>query len=287
MSNIDYSDVEPEKFEIRACLSRCGQTLSELFLIVVGLTLVAEVLGFIGDTLGPVGNSFMAIVAAIIGFATQGAVAWAIVKKYQNEEVTFKDSLVKGLSRLPSVILTILLSFLLMMGALIPVGIFLAVVIPMTKSALVIILGGLALGALLLWVVTIVSLAVPACVVENLGGLDSLRRSRELTKDNRLKIMLVYLLAFVLMAGLAVGGVFVVGSMFAVNGLSSLRELLNFASASMENGFNATSLVFYLALFLLSTISRVVYNVVCGSIYLELLIVKADKDLEEMSEVFE
>ena len=115
------------------------------------------------------------LINLFVGMLVQGGVAFAVYRIMTGDaHVTFGEALSHGMSRaLP------------LMGTAILAGIGTAF------GLVLLILPGLIL--LCVW-----SVAVPCCVVEHLGPIDSLKRSARLTKGHRLQIFAIAFLSAVL-----------------------------------------------------------------------------------------
>jgi hypothetical protein len=228
----------------------------------------------------------------------QGAVALAIVKNYQGETIRFWDCFNKGLSKILTLILTIVIMGLIMGLAVIPMAIFITVGGVLSKalaidSALGVGLGVILGAVLFISILVMMGMAIPACAVEKLGAIDSLRRSASLTKGSRLTIMIIYFFELVAVCAFTFGGLLFLASLTTKQGgLEGLNELFNFLGNMEVGGMGLeltpwasveANIIFGLVGFL----SQYLVNVVNGSIYLELLITKKDRDLDELVRVFE
>lgn len=122
----------------------------------------------------------------IINMLVQGALSYAVYQSLRGNTVTISESVSRCTPKLGSLIGVSILTFF-----------------------------GIALGFLLLLIPGIIlmckwAVSVQACVVENLGASESMKRSSELTKDYRLKIFFLSLIGlvsniFILVLGNAVG----------------------------------------------------------------------------------
>jgi hypothetical protein len=281
---VDYDNYE-EEFSVKSTLSRCSWVFSELLPIVVGLTLMAEAIGFLGDLMGSFGG-ILGIAGTVIGLATQGSISLAIVKNYQEREVEFKECLSKGVCRLPTLLLACLLIFLIVVALSIPVSIIFVVTRSLSLNSLFMAIVVVGLAGFAFWLFAMLSLTIQIIVVEELGAIEAMRRSKELTKGHRGSIMFLYFLIFALVIVLMYVGYLIFGAMFSLPNLASVEGFQQFAFKLDAEG-GSMSVMFYLIIFIITSVSRVFSNVMGGAIYLELLIVKADKDIDEMAQVFE
>jgi hypothetical protein len=100
---------------------------------------------------------------------------------------------------------------------------------------------GLVVGAVLLVVpaffwITIWYVAIPACLVERLGPIQSLRRSAALSKGHRWKLFGIILLVFITFAlalGVVVAITAITGSHVAVTVIKSLAQTLGYAATTI------------------------------------------------------
>lgn len=134
----------------------------------------------------------------------QGAVAHGVFQSLRDEPVAAGASLWRGLSRLLSMILILIMLGFVVMGFSYVVIFGLYLVREWgTVANLIYVLLCLALALALLCRVAV---TIQACVVEKAGALKSLNRSTELSRGNRLKILLLLLIVFVLGAVLGLIG---------------------------------------------------------------------------------
>jgi uncharacterized membrane protein len=136
---------------------------------------------------------------------------------------------------------------------------------------------GISIGFLLLVIPGIMlfirwSAALPACVVEGLGPLASMKRSAELTKGNRWKIfgmyVLVWLVGIVLIA--IIGGI-----IFGLIGAASV--------AGLSRGFGVGSVISLV----LSAVLTAYINVLLVMVYHDLRVAKEGVDTEQIAAVFD
>ena len=118
------------------------------------------------------GKVLIGLATMILGLAIQGAFAYAVFRVMRDEDAGVGDSITRGMARVVPLALVAILT-----GILTSIGLAL-LVIP-----------GLIL--ICMWAV-----AVPACVVEKLGPLESLSRSANLTKGYRMPIFGLFFLTY-------------------------------------------------------------------------------------------
>ena len=124
------------------------------------------------------------------------------------------------------------------------------------------------------WVVLI--LAVPACVVERAGIIDSLQRSISLTEGHRLPIFLVFLVA---------GAVYMVTAMcivgpFQVIGATQVRP------GEIPDPLSIIQLVQTFVTYLIASVFQIVIAVLTAVIYARLRGIKDNVDAQSLARVF-
>jgi hypothetical protein len=161
------------------------------------------------------------LLSMVLGAVLQGAVVYGSVKYLEGTPGHFRETVGKGL-----------------VMALPLLGISIIFTIGMMFSFMLLIVPGLIF--LCVYIVT-----VPAAVVDRTGVFSSFSRSAELTRGNRWRIFLIFVLCFLI--ALLVGGVFglVFGSMSAFLGDPSYQLLV---SALMEVVINAVMMGAYACL---------------------------------------
>ena len=218
----------------------------------VAFTLVAvvislpQLLGGDGQSIAGAIRSFVAgIVGLIFNFVGQAVILYGAFQAMRGRAVHLGDAIQRGLSRFWSILG---LSILVALG--IGIG-FLLFIIPGVMLAV-------------RW-----SVALPACVVENLGPLASMRRSAELTRGHRWKIfgLFVLFLVGVIVAALIVGAI--VGLVLAISdnmfGIV-LAGLIGFVAMAIYTAYLNTALVM---------------------IYHDLRVAKEGVDTEQIAAVFD
>ncbi|MDR1922607.1 MAG: hypothetical protein LBS31_12835 [Candidatus Adiutrix sp.] len=151
---------------VSSILIRAWSTLFQSPGLFFGLAALSILPTTLITTLTPLEASrALGIADRILTLIIQGAMTYAVYPVLCDEEVTFGESLSGGLSRLWPLCATSLLTSL---------GIGLGLIL--------LVIPGLILACA--W-----SLTIPACVVEELGPVDSIKRSAELTKGHRLTIV--------------------------------------------------------------------------------------------------
>lgn len=193
-----------------------GRTLSTLFAhpaLFFGLALMTWVPGTATELLSQAGNSlpsiFGGLVAQLVSLTcyllVEGATAYAVLRVLRSEGATIGESLARGIDSL---------------GALVRLGLlmglaFLVASLPLFGLSSVIAddIGGL-IGQFFLSVAIIIAVcvwivAIPTCVVERLGAIDSLRCSAKLTKGYRWKIFALFMPMLIVFFAASEAGSFV------------------------------------------------------------------------------
>jgi len=159
-------EIEHE-FSVGSILSRSFSILFRNPSVYFGLALAAAIPTAIIDAASAgseTAGGASGLVDFILGLIIQGGIAYSVYQGLQDKKVTIGDTVSNGMSRIGSLIPLALLT-----GLCFVVG-FLALIIP---------------GIILMCMWAVV---VQACVIEELGVMDSLRRSAELTKGYRMQI---------------------------------------------------------------------------------------------------
>lgn len=188
---------------IGGVISRTFATLFKNPLVFFGLAFIIAVPSTVLNMLVPESGPLpllVNILEMILGFIVQGAITYAVYQVMKGNAVGIGGAVKRGTAVLLPLVLT---SILITLGMGVGLALF---VIP-----------GLIL--MCMWLV-----AIPACVVERTGPIESLQRSAFLTKGFRWQVFALVILTFVLVLGLigivgyivtAVTGYFVVGALAA------------------------------------------------------------------------
>ncbi|MDL2275235.1 hypothetical protein LJC22_03810 [Desulfosarcina sp. OttesenSCG-928-G10] len=171
-------------------MSRAFAILKQNPVVFFTMTVIAIVPAAILEILfseSPAVIAFSGILNTILSLVIQGAIAYAVFMAFKGGPVvSINDAVSKGMARLGPLVLAAIL-----MGLGVGIGM------------LLLIIPGIIL--LCVWAVTI-----PACVVEGLGAIDSMKRSAELTKGYRGAVfglaLIIGLITFVFVGGCAALG---------------------------------------------------------------------------------
>lgn len=130
----------------------------------------------------------------------QGAMAYSVYQVVVKQPVSFGSAAKVGLSRIVPLLVVALLAALILIVSMGVAG--------FAGSLLHMALGGFLAAAAGCVVYCTILVAVPACVVERIGGVAALSRSAQLTSGNRLKIAgLLFIWAVVMVLVMLVVGV--------------------------------------------------------------------------------
>jgi hypothetical protein len=185
------------------------------------------------------------LVGIIIAALVQGALTRAVVTANEGRRATFGESVATGLRViLPLIGLSIVTGIGVMIG-------FILLIVP-----------GIVL--LLMWAV-----AVPALVVERIGILDALRRSAELTKDSRWKILGLFLVLLI--------------AYWVVSAILGTVGVKMYGAATAAGGLTVANL---LGSIVLGTVFNVLWGTIQPSLYVELRQAKEGDSTESLAEIF-
>jgi hypothetical protein len=128
----------------------------------------------------------------------QGAITYAIFMLLLDVWTSAIDSFKNSASRIPRVFLSaVMIFFSITLISAIPLIVLLLLgpVFP-GLSIVVAMVGALAVFIVMFYITSMCYVFAPACIIENVSAIDSLKRSSELTKGYRLKIVGIILLMF-------------------------------------------------------------------------------------------
>lgn len=152
-----------------------------------------------------------------IGSFATGATIYGVSRVHLGQSVTIKEAYARVLPRLGRIILILLLIFLIMIGIILlaylgvfALGLLLAFVMGGAGKFAALIVTGIVAGLAIVGGYVLVirawlkySLAIPACLLENTGPVQSLKRSSFLSRGSLWRIFLIYLLMGVINAALS------------------------------------------------------------------------------------
>lgn len=207
--NFNHSETPQPELTVGSILSRLFTVLARNFLLFSGLALIAQAPLFFffvytnrfslplrtGGMFGIGGESLfflsiLLIAQGLLVLALQGATAYVTYQTLCGKAATIGKSLSHCIPKVGSIAL---ISFLVFLGVA-----FAGLVAILPAIVLARLFG---IGALLLVLIPIAycacmwSVSVPACVTENLGAGESMKRSSALTQNYKVKIFLSYLVA--------------------------------------------------------------------------------------------
>jgi hypothetical protein len=232
---------QPAELRIGSVLSKAFEVLFGNFVTFIAISAVATIPAIYYEwaTLtGSHGNRWLEIaLRVVLSSLCEAMVLYAAFQTLRSRPVSIAGSVARGLQRFFPVIGTAFFSTIIVMLG------FLLLVIP-----------GLIASIML-------ALALPVCVVERLGPIESLSRSAELTKGYRWQIF---------------------GALFAVG----IVEMV--ASVAIAVARHTDTLALYLALFFVVTVLfRAYQSVLIAIIYHDLRVIKDGIDLEGIAAVFD
>jgi hypothetical protein len=209
---------------------------------------------------------FAILVFVLIQFWAQGALIFAVSETYLGHSTSIKESYIAIRKRLGQLLGTMILWGVLVFGPAALVGVILAVLVPVLAAvgiggAVLVVLVVIALiGTIWMFLHLLLNwlLVDKVVVLENMGWMTALRRSKELMnvrtepgfwRRPKNKAGLILLLGFLIAIGIhllfqAPGLVF---SLFAPGSLlgSTLMGLLNIISTSLAGGYTAIAMILY------------------------------------------
>jgi len=202
------------EFTIGSVLGRAKTILFTQPRMFMGLAFIAFVPPTLVQLLG--GSEFVRSLGKFLNFIftmiIQGAFACGVFQIINGHAASFGASLSRGMTRFfPIAGASILTGLGIVLGAMLPLvpGVIL-------DLPLLMIVGALLDAFLIPWLMCKWTLVIPACVVEHLGPIGSMRRSSELTKGYRLKILGLQSLAYLLFLVFAVVAILFYGFLNAV-----------------------------------------------------------------------
>lgn len=133
------------------------------------------------------------LVTSLLYMACMGAVAVA-ASETDDGVPSAGECLSRAFSRIPAFLLLVILLFVLAIGVSVPLTLGIAIGAKTGSPAPVMVFFSLIFVAFLAWLYVSLCLTVPALVLEDLGAMASLRRSMELTRGFRLKILVIFLI---------------------------------------------------------------------------------------------
>lgn len=166
-------------FNVGSVISRTFGVLMQNPGVFFGLSFAVMIPPAIIEALLPADSGLsiaVKLLEIILSFIVQGAIAYAVYQVMSNKVARIGDAVTRGTARLLPLIFTSLLASL-----------------GMVAGMMLFIVPGIII--ICMWFV-----AIPACVVEKIGPVESLQRSAYLTKGCRLQIFALVLLTFVLVA---------------------------------------------------------------------------------------
>lgn len=209
------------EFTVGSVLGRSWQTLSRGWGVFLGLLFIPFLISLLLIPLLAQYPNLLKLLRRVLDLTIQGATAYAAYRIMTAQRASLGDSLTRSLSRILPVI-GIALMFTL--ATVLPIWIvgFFAMITRMRSEGiailLLIVLAAFVVTFLIAW-----SVAIPACVIEHLGPIQSLKRSENLTRGNRWKITGIFLLGYLALGVIAYATNKILGTAL---GASLIRSLL-------------------------------------------------------------
>jgi hypothetical protein len=254
-----------------------------LFFLLIPLALPANIGGLLSGpvAIGPSGINPFALFGSLAGFfvillvvfnVSEAMVLYIAVEHMRRKPVNLVDGLKVALGRFVPLIGIVLLIMLALLGLGLLVGIVSRAFVALPGPAPVVLTLVFVFLSFVPYFMLIImwSVARPACVVERLGPLRSLRRSRELTRGHRWKILGLILLTLTCLFVVLV----IVGIVFGV--ATALGGTVTFATPLMRY----ISLVLY-------AILLAFFWILIAVTYRDLRVAREGMDTDQIATVFE
>ena len=271
------------KLTVGFVLKQTYATLRSNPAVFFGLGLISTVsitlANIIKETLGENPAGIFFIISLLLMMLTNAAFTYATVQTLRGNPVTFRTSLSRGMSKFFTLLFAGFLILLIFLGVLILSGLIALLCAFVSK----LIIGTVPLGrslslfplltaiiSLILFIVLFISMIflAPACVVEGLGAVQSIKRSAALTQNYRLKIF------GILMATMAIFGT--IGAIMGLIG--GMLDAMLFSYAKVIR-IPLESLTFLLS----STFSSIMFPI----IYCKVREIKEGTAIESLAKVFD
>jgi hypothetical protein len=215
-----------------------------------------QIAGLIGSAAWLV-STVVLIMAHAIG---QGGIMYAVAEHLSGRRASFGQTLRVALARSPQAIATGLLT-----GIPIAIGLFMCI----------------APGIVLM---VFFCVALPVCIVERLGPIDSVTRSIALTEGNRLQI---FLIGLALMVGLVVASCCLIGPVMGIVTVSAASHPGDLtALQNMQNPFSWQQLLIHLTQFPMLVVNTMVQATTVAVIYARLRGLRDGVDAQAIASVF-
>ena len=294
-------------------LDRTAQIYRSRFLVFLGIAVIptlalvvfaaVAILGFsrLGSNGGSASPAMVGLIGVAFGFGlflvvlptmlaatalATAAMSHASARIFMGQAISIRDSYKavwrRGWSYIGLFVFEIAVVWAVPIGAWFVLTLFSAALAALMQSAggggLVILGGVLVLSGLVtygFWMALRLSLAFPACVVEQIGAWDAIRRSATLTMESKGRILLLYLLGtalnWLLSMALMVPSIFIIALLPGVNSPEHARTM----------GL-VTILVVYGSAFAVQALTRPVYGIALILFYYDQRIRQEAFDIEWM-----
>ncbi len=234
------------EFTIGSVLGRTFSTIMKNPVVFFGLTLGALLPSTLCGILFPVSpDNYLApfltamILQWIFLLLSQAAVSYAVFQALRNNSASFGAAASRGFARaLPLMVAAVLMAFAIWLG-------FVLLIFP-------------ALMLACMWAVTI-----PACVVERMGAVESMKRSAELTRGYRWKVLALIIITAVV--------------------TNVIAYLVTFIVAGLTGSIIVTAILVMLA----TTVPQAVTSAMSATMYYEFRRIKEGVSLDSLANVFD
>ena len=286
------------KLQVGGVLQRSFDVWTSNFIGFVGLALAVngpfillQALPYVTDI-----SIFWALPGAggmmLTSFFVTGLITYAVFQSLRNYRASVLESTRKAVSKLvPMTVAWILLTVIFVLAMVIGTapfagGAYFITELPGSStateiSAILLVIVGITVGTILVLVLSLaLAVVIPAIIVEDVGPVESLKRSWELTADHRLMIFAIFIV-YGLVYALVVGAVGCVAGL--VGGVGT--AMTNPGTTGQPGGFAA--LVPNLVSNTVSAVGMTFQAVLSAVIYHDLREIKEGLDIDALLDVFE
>lgn len=258
--------IEPH-FSVGDVLSRTISTLLDKPMLFFGLAAIAALPSTVVNSI-TFTSGFTAFISfflnLLFGLMIQGAMAYGVFISLAGNDPSWGEVVSRGFRHVLRMFLIVLIFGLLFILLSIVATMF---IVFLKSGAFAVITALLMLVVMAIaacaWAVTI-----PGCVVEQLGPIDSINRSAELTKGYRWRLFGLFVLVFI-------------GAMALVFMVSTIAALV------FSNNMQLLPKMEAAAFFLVSVVSTAFGGVMCSVIYYDLRVVKEGLTIDSLADIFD
>jgi hypothetical protein len=180
--------------------------------LLYNLSTVEETLSGLGPEFSPTQIAAL-VLSVLLAYVLMGALVYGTIAQLRGSNPGMGEIVMRGFAVvLPVIVIAIIFSLLMTLGLVL-------FIVP---------------GII---VVVVFAVTVPAYVVERPGIIGSFRRSRELTKGNRWRVLGVFVLVMVLLIGVGFANGFLVGFASVMGSGLTLAFILNYVISALSSAF--------------------------------------------------